>query len=227
MGMGPDSANTQTNSTEDFVMQLFNGSRSSQTFTFGDSGASPYITQNTSDENGESESSSSSDGGGQINPWLYGTSGAFAIEDLYNNFGYNHTSYPTTKGVMKDFSDFAGRDMSKQAMKYFRLSKSVKTIGNIGTGIMVYQSVNNYMKGDRSILNATDGAVGLTGLTNAALLQWTAYGSAFVGPAVAYYGAIRLMIDASAGERNQIQRNILNGRPQDTMWNVYNPTLGF
>ena len=61
MGMGPDSANTQTNSTQDFIMRLFNSTRSSQTFTFGDNGISPYVPPGTSDEKKGSDSDQTDD----------------------------------------------------------------------------------------------------------------------------------------------------------------------
>lgn len=90
---------------------------------------------------------------------------------------------------------------------------------------MVFQSSYNYYRGDRSALNFFDGGVGLFGLGNAASYQFAGCGSAAIGPAVAWYGVLRIMIDASAGERRQFQDNIMNNR--DPLYNVYNPTLGF
>jgi hypothetical protein len=126
---------------------------------------------------------------------------------------------------MKPYSDFAGRNMSKQASKFFRKSTGVKWAGNFGTGLLTFQSGYNYYNGDRSALNYVDGGVGLMGLGNAAVNFISGAGSAAIGPFVALYGGGRLLYDASAGERQQIQDNIMNNR--NPIENVYNPTLGF
>jgi hypothetical protein len=144
---------------------------------------------------------------------------------MYDNFGYNHTSYPTTKGVMKPFSDFAGRKMSKQALRYAGYSRNVKGIGNLGTGLMSGQSVINIYNGDRSILNATDGVVGVTGLTNSALLKWSSLGSQAVGRFVGYYGVLRLYYDfVAVPNMKQIKNNINNNKY--LLDGVYNPATG-
>ncbi|KAF5031653.1 hypothetical protein DSECCO2_625490 [anaerobic digester metagenome] len=152
-----------------------------------------------------------STGGG--NDLLYWSSAVGSAFDVYNNFAYNHTSYPTTKGSMKSFSDFNGRPMSKQASKFFARSGFVKFLGNLATGLMLSQSIKNYYDGDRTIINFADGIVGFTGLTNAALIEWGSAvglsGSAAIGPFVAIYGAMRLMYDsASFNTRQNIQRGI-------------------
>lgn len=163
--------------------------------------------------------------GGGINYGLYISATTGSVWDFYNNFGYNHTSYPMVRGGMKNFSDFAGRQMSQQALKYSSLSKNVKMGGNIGTGLMVFQSAYNFYNGDRSVLNYSDGFIGLTGLGNTFIQQFGGAGSAAIGPAVAWYGALRIMVDASAGERGRIQDNIMNNR--DPLYNVYNPGLPY
>ncbi len=58
---------------------------------------------------------------------LYWSSGAASIWDVYNNFGFKfHEYYPTTRGSMKPYSDFSGRHMSKQALKFKNFSRVVK-----------------------------------------------------------------------------------------------------
>jgi hypothetical protein len=157
---------------------------------------------------------------------VYSTGVILTIEDVYNNFGYNHTSYPTTRGYMKDFSDYKKvADMSDQALKYKKLSGRIQGLGNLGTGLMTLQSINRFVDGDRTILNATDGVVGITGLTNSALLEWTTYGTPIIGQGVAIYSFGRLYFDCVGSPNvNQIKNNINNNKhPLD---GVYNPFLG-
>jgi len=167
----------------------------------------------------------SSSNGGVSSSLLAGASNAGSIWGVFDSFGYNHTSYPTTKGTMKNFSDFTGRKMSSQALKYAGRSKLVSRVGNWGTGVMIFQSAYNYYNGDRSVVNYIDGGVGLMGLGNTASIFLTGAGCAAIGPLVALYGALRLMMDASDGERMQIRDNIMNNI--DPLYNVYNPSLGF
>ena len=159
------------------------------------------------------------------NALLSGASTTGSVWDMYNNFGFKyHNSYPTTQGYMKPYSDFAGRNWSKQALKFKGLSSKVKGFGNLGTGLMVFQSAYNFYNGDKSVLNYIDGGVGLTGLGNSALLYY-GVGSVVVGPLVAYYGFARLLYDFGAKPNiERIQDNIMNDRsPLD---GVYNPTTG-
>lgn len=156
---------------------------------------------------------------------VYSTGVILTIEDVYNNFVYNHTSYPTTRGYMKDFSDYKKvTHLSDQALKYKKLSSRIKGLGNLGTGLMTIQSVNRFIDGDRTILNSTDGIVGILGLGNAFVSRW-GMGSPKIGPFVAYYGAFRLLYDFCAVPNiNQIHQNILSNI--NPLEGVYNPTLG-
>ncbi|MFV0269473.1 MAG: RHS repeat domain-containing protein, partial [Draconibacterium sp.] len=163
--------------------------------------------------------------GGYVNRLLAGGSNVGSIWGMYDNFGYNHTSYPTTKGTMKNFSAFTGRKMSRQALTYLNRSKLVSAGGNWGTSLMVFSSAFNYYNGDRTMLNYVDGGIGLTGVGNSFFLKYSSYGSASLSSFVALYGAGRLLYDfVGVPNINQIQNNIENNKfPLD---GVYNPTTG-
>jgi hypothetical protein len=166
-----------------------------------------------------------SNGGDEIKNLLNCSSSAGSAWSIFDNFGYNHTSYPTTKGIIKNFSDFSGRNMSRQALKYIGRSKLVKATDNLATGVMVFQAAYKYHNGDRSFINYMDGGIGIGSLVNTALLKFWSYGSASLGQFVAVYGAARLMYDfVAVPNMNQIQDNIMNNK--NPLEGVYNPTTG-
>ena len=136
-----------------------------------------------------------------------------SVFDIYNNFIYNHNSYPTTSGFMKPFSDFNGRSMSNQALKYFSRSRNVKFGGNLATGLMLGVSISNFIDKDRTVLNFADGIVSITGLANAFIIRWGhaagVTGSSVIGPFVAIYGVGRLIYDSSLYNTGQnIERGL-------------------
>lgn len=70
-----------------------------------------------------------------------------------------------------------------------------------------------------------DGSVGLTGLGNSALLQWTSYGTPIIGQAVATYSFGRLYYDCVVAPNvQQIQNNVNSGN--HPLQGVYVPGLG-
>ncbi|MDB4582941.1 FG-GAP-like repeat-containing protein [Draconibacterium sp.] len=157
---------------------------------------------------------------------LYWSATAGSVWDMYNNFGFRyHNTYPTTKGVMKPYSDFLGRKMSKQALKMKSLSGRVKGAGNLGTGLMVLNATINIYNDEGKPIDYVDGLVGVTGLTNSALLQWSMYGSTALSQFVAIYGFARLQYDfVFVPNRDKYIDNVMNNKyPLD---GVYNPTTG-
>ena len=90
---------------------------------------------------------------------------------------------------------------------------------------MIFQSGYNYYNGNRSVLNYMDGSVGLMGLGNSALLQWSSYGTPIIGQAVAAYSFSRLYYDCVVVPNvQQIQSNVNRG--SHPLQGVYVPALG-
>jgi len=92
---------------------------------------------------------------------------ALTVEDMYNNFLHNHTTYETTKGVVKDIFKANGAVRSERALQFARLSTAVKIAGDAGSLLTTLNAVNNINKGDgNAILNWSDASVGSAGLLN-------------------------------------------------------------
>ncbi|PKQ66641.1 hypothetical protein BZG01_10195 [Labilibaculum manganireducens] len=141
---------------------------------------------------------------------VFGMGAAFAIEDIYNNFGHNHTTYNTTKGVAKDIFKGNGVVRSARAAKFANASKAVKFLGNIGTVVMVANSSYNIASGNSSFLDYSDATFGAVGLINAGALQWTTYGIPVVGQAVAIYSGVRLFYDLTLDMTKFYMENDIN-----------------
>jgi hypothetical protein len=119
-------------------------------------------------------------------------------EDMFNNFGYNHTTYTTLAGEVKDIYKTNGAIRSARALEFATTSTALKYVGNAGTGLMTATSGYYLYNGDINVLNCADFLVGSAGLLNAGALQWTTYGTPVVGEGVALYSWGRLWYDLGA-----------------------------
>jgi len=110
------------------------------------------------------------------------------VEDIYNNFVHNHTTYETTKGVIKDIFKANGAVRSERALQFARLSTTVKVLGDVGGAISTANAVINISnnKGN-GILNWGDFLVGSTGLTNSAVGYLGGSSIPLIGQGVALY----------------------------------------
>jgi RHS repeat-associated protein len=75
-------------------------------------------------------------GSGLTNWELYLTGAVLTAEDVYNNFGHNHTTYTTTGGVTKNIYKANGAVRSARAAQFARTSTAVKVLGTTGTVLM-------------------------------------------------------------------------------------------
>ena len=163
-----------------------------------------WVSHSTSYYGAESEED------GNNNWGVYAAGVTLTAEDLYNNFGHNHTTYRTTKGLTKNIYQPNGAMRSARAAQFAKLSFIVKVLGNVGTGLMVATSSYNIASENGTGLDYADATVGALGLINAGALQWTTYGIPFVGQAVAGYAGARLFYDATLNMTNYYMDNNIN-----------------
>jgi hypothetical protein len=147
---------------------------------------------------------------GEITDWVYAVEVTLTLEDLYNNFGYNHTKYNTTKGVLKNIYKSNGAVRSARAARFAKLSTTLKVLGNIGTGLMVASSSYHILSGNGTGFDWTDASVGAIGLINAGAMQWTTYGIPAIGQAVAIYAASRAFYEETLNMTNYYMQNNIN-----------------
>jgi len=148
--------------------------------------------------------------GGDNNWGVYAAGATLTAEDLYNNFGHNHNTYTTTKGLTKNIYKPNGAVRSARAAQFAKLSTTLKVLGNLGTALMVATSSYNIASGNGTGLDYADATVGAVGLINAGALQWTTYGIPVVGQAVAIYAGARLFFDATLNMTNYYMGNNIN-----------------
>jgi hypothetical protein len=131
------------------------------------------------------------------------TGALFTVEDVYNNFGHNHTTYTTTQGLTKNIYKTNGAVRSARAVQFANASKVVKWAGVAGTtfmtGVATYNIVDD-MSHNRSISgwDIADGSVGAIGLTGAGLSSVGIISNPVgwgVGAGVATYSWGRLWFD--------------------------------
>ncbi len=136
----------------------------------------------------------------------YITGAVLTAEDVYNNFGHNHTTYTTTKGVVKNIYKSNGAVRSARAGQFATTSKVVKWTGIVGTafmtGVATYNIVDD-VSHNRSVSgwDIADGAVGAVGLTGAGLSSAGIISNPVgwgIGAGVAIYGWGRLWFDLGA-----------------------------
>ena len=149
-------------------------------------------------ENNMNEWQAASGGDVQMNLRIKIVGAVLTAEDMFNSFGYNHTTYTTLAGEVKDIYKANGTIRSARALEFATTSTALKYLGNTGTGLMTATSGYYLYKGDTNVLNWADFSVGSIGLLNAGALQWTTYGTPVVGEGVALYSWGRLWLDLGA-----------------------------
>ncbi len=145
-------------------------------------------------------------GGGQTNWGLYLTGAVLTAEDVYNNFGHNHTTYTTTGGVTKNIYKANGAVRSARAAQFASTSTAVKVLGTTGTVLMTGVATYNIVdavSNNRSVSgwDIADGSVGAVGLTGAGLTSVGVLSNPVgwgIGAGVATYSWFRLWYDLGA-----------------------------
>jgi len=144
-----------------------------------------------------------SSGGGSSDLVIYIAGAFFTTEDIYNNFGHNHTTYRTTKGLTKNIHKANGVIRSARAGQFAKISSVVKWVGTAGSVFVVVVAAYNIaddVRNDRSVSgwDIADGSVGAAGLASAGLTSagiisnpagWA------IGVCAALYGWTRLWFD--------------------------------
>ncbi|WP_262502894.1 polymorphic toxin-type HINT domain-containing protein [Prolixibacter bellariivorans] len=222
MGMKPDSANTQTNpALNDFLMRLFNGTHSSQTFTFGDNGASPYVTQSASEQEGQN-------GPADLNFELFNnvnTSLSFTLGAAGYNIGQtlgagsnlsrfkpltsgsgSITSFPTNSGWR-----YLGLDGAK-ALKLggvFRMGGNI--LGGIGLFSTAYQMITKQISAKEG---GTDMGAGVTGFFG--IMGMSFSGVYFGMKAMGQFDPV--FLNAVEQQNKQYQRSLIQGTRSGTQY---------
>ena len=154
---------------------------------------------NSEEEEDEGDGNDPQGGGDRQTNWgLYITGAVLTAEDIYNNYYHNHTTYSTTKGVVKNIYKSNGAVRSARAAQFARTSTAVKVLGTTGTALMTATAGYNIATGNGTVLDYSDAAVGATGLTTGAVTWATGYAIPVVGEAVALYSWARLWFDLGA-----------------------------
>jgi len=127
---------------------------------------------------------------------VYATGAILTAEDIYNNFGHNHTSYPTTRGGMKDFGDYKRiSDYSDQALKYKKISNNIKILGALGSALMTAQAGTKIYNEEATAWDYGDFTVGAAGTVTGAAELLGLSTVPVVGEVVAAYSWFRLWYD--------------------------------
>jgi hypothetical protein len=120
--------------------------------------------------------------------------GLLAVEDIYNKFFYNHKTYRTTAGVVKNIYRSDGTVRSMRALQFARASKAIEIGGLFASGFMVGEAGYNMATGDATPLDYSDATVGTIGLS-ASAFSLAGYSIPYVGECVALYGWFRICWD--------------------------------
>jgi len=137
------------------------------------------------------------EGSENVNYGLYLAGIALTAEDVGNNFFYNHTTYTTTKGVLKNMYKANGLIRSARAARFALGSKIIKGLGNVGTGLMAGIAAYNIASDTKNIngLDVADLSVGSLGIINSLSSRFVGYAIPGVGQGVALYSWGRLWFD--------------------------------
>ena len=134
------------------------------------------------------------------NASVYIAGAVLTAENVYNNYYHNHTTYTTTKGVVKNIYKTNGEVRSARAARFARTSTIVKILGIIGTAFMTVQAGTKIYDGSAIAWDYGDFTVGSVGTVagTAELMGGTSCAVPGVGEAVAAYAWFRLWFDLGA-----------------------------
>jgi hypothetical protein len=134
------------------------------------------------------------------NAGVYITGAFLTAEDIYNNYFHNHSTYITTKGVVKNIYKANGAVRSLRAAKFARNSMTLKILGTIGTALMAAQAGTKIYNGSATALDYGDFTVGSVGTVAGAaeLIGGVSYAVPGLAEAVAAYAWFRLWYDLGA-----------------------------
>jgi RHS repeat-associated protein len=139
-------------------------------------------------------------GGWYDNAGVYITGAVLTVEDVYNNFYHNHTTYTTTGGVTKNIYKANGTVRSARAAQFATTSTAIKIAGTAGTALMTAQAGTKIYNGSATAWDYGDFMVGSVGTVAGAaeLIGGASYAVPGVGEAVAAYAWFRLWFDLGA-----------------------------
>jgi hypothetical protein len=130
--------------------------------------ASMFMTNERIMELFQNGSGKSGGGDGGLGNWLSGFDLAVGV---YSQYGHNHTTYKTTKGIEKNIYKGNGQIRSARAAGFARASNFIKGVAVVGsiasTAYSGYKVANQFNNGGIQNVNgwdATDAGVGTLGL---------------------------------------------------------------
>lgn len=131
------------------------------------------------------------------NMGVYITGAVLKTENVNNNYDHNHSTYTTTKGVVKKIYKANGDVRSARAAQFARTSTIVKTLGNVRTGLMTTTADYNVYIGNATALDYGDFTVGTFGLMGTGS-SYAGCTIPVIGEGVALYSWGRLWFDLGA-----------------------------
>ena len=122
---------------------------------------------------------------------------------VYSEYGHNHTTYTTTKGIEKNIFKANGQIRSARAAGFARASNLVRGVAFVGSvvstaysGYQVYDQIQSGGLQNVNGWNATDFGVGALGVTATTLVTFgltsNPIGWGIIGTGALIYGGVRL-----------------------------------
>ena len=141
-------------------------------------------------------------GDGGLGTWLSGFNLAAGV---YSQYGHNHTTYKTTKGIEKNIYKANGQVRSARAAGFARASNLVKGVDFFGSAVSTtysgYKVYNQIQTGGLQNVNgwdATDAGVGLLGIGATGAVYFGLISNPVgwaIGTGVLIYGGARFAYD--------------------------------
>lgn len=134
------------------------------------------------------------------NAGVYITGAVLKTENVNNNYDHNHSTYTTTKGVVKKIHKANGDVRSARAAQFARASMTIKILSTTGSVLTTAQAVTKIHNGSATAWDYGDFTVGSvdTVAGSAEIIGGASYVVPELGETVAAYSWFRFWYDLGA-----------------------------